>query len=355
MDLKRELPTDDASMELEGADPWDCVTSDSLITLKRSWSEETMRPSLGEVTAPSELSSDDIHLGLLVEKGLIEYDSLDQPSDENETGDYPKLLSRTADRGGIAEIVREMRNEFMDKLTSKAKSFKEILIKKGMMEPKEDSPVHHDHKSDVKDKAMTENEPTAPEVTKIADAPDKTTIRQDVAHRNDEITQLISEINQFTSGMERDPDSADWAHFRANLLKVHKYYVGDDGPEKKDPACAVHMRSAAQTADISGPLNDLRNRANYLGKNIRGLECKMLTLDHSFDVFCDKFNRSLITKERVERDMVVLAMMRDGIGRRLSQMEVEFRKAKEHLLNRGRNSELQSQLGSPAHNHPEDA
>ncbi|KAH8355752.1 hypothetical protein KR084_012992 [Drosophila pseudotakahashii] len=353
MDLKRELPTDDASIELEGAEPWDCVTSDSLLTLKRSWSEETMRLSLGEAAAPSELSSDDIHLGLLVEKGLIEYDSLDQPSDDNEAGDYPMLLSRTADRGGIAEIVREMRNEFMVKLTSKAKSCKEILIKKGMMEPKEDSPVHHDHKSDVKDKAVTQNETEAPEVSKNPEAPDETALRQEVANRNDEITQLINEINQFTSGMERDPDSADWARFRANLLKVHKYYVGDEEPEKKDPSCAVHMHSAACAADISAPLNALRNQANYLGRNIRGLECKMLTLDHSFDVFCDKFNRSLITKERVERDMVVLAMMRDGIGRRLSQMEVEFRKAKEHLFNQGRNPELQSQLGSPSQNCPD--
>jgi len=290
---------------------------------------------------------------------LIEYDSLNQPPDEDEAGDYPKLLSRTADRGEIAEIVKEMRNEFMVKMTSKAKSFKEILIKvglstcvylndffqlysqKGMMEPMEGSNVHHDHKSDVKDKVKTDNDYKVPELETNADKALRTTPKQE-ANRNVEITQLINEINQFTSGMETDPDSADWPNFRANLLKIHKHYVSVGDPETKEPPCAVHIRSPPEAADISEPLKDLRNRAKNLGRNIRGLECKMLTLDHSFDVFCDKFNRSLITKERVERDMVVLAMMRDGIGRRLSQMEAEFRRAKEHLYNRGRTPEVRA-------------
>nr|XP_016926885.2 uncharacterized protein LOC108007674 isoform X1 [Drosophila suzukii] len=342
MDLERELPTDDASMELEGAEQWtDLNSSDSLLTLKRSWSQETMRPPSDEEAVPFELSSDDIHLGLLVEKGLIEYDSLNQPPDEDEAGDYPKLLSRTADRGEIAEIVKEMRNEFMVKMTSKAKSFKEILIKKGMMEPMEGSNVHHDHKSDVKDKVKTDNDSKIPELEINADKALRTTLKQE-ANPNVEITQLINEINQFTSGMETDPDSADWPNFRANLLKIHKHYVSVGDPETKEPPCAVHIRSPPEAADISEPLKDLRNRAKNLGRNIRGLECKMLTLDHSFDVFCDKFNRSLITKERVERDMVVLAMMRDGIGRRLSQMEAEFRRAKEHLYNRGRTPEVRA-------------
>jgi len=290
---------------------------------------------------------------------LIEYDSLNQPPDEDEAGDYPKLLTRTADRGEIAEIVKEMRNEFMVKMTSKAKSFKEILIKvglstcvylndffllffqKGMMEPMEGSNVHHDHKSDVKDKVKTDNDSKIPELEINADKALSTTLKQE-ANPNVEITQLINEINQFTSGMETDPDSADWPNFRSNLLKIHKHYVSVGDPETKEPPYAVHIRSPPEAADISEPLKDLRNRAKKLGRNIRGLECKMLTLDHSFDVFCDKFNRSLITKERVERDMVVLAMMRDGIGRRLSQMEAEFRRAKEHLYNRGRTPEVRA-------------
>ncbi|XP_050742559.1 uncharacterized protein LOC108030763 isoform X2 [Drosophila biarmipes] len=325
MDLERELPTDDASMELEGQSS----SSDSLLTLKRSWSQETMRPSSEEEAVPFELSSDDIHLGLL--RGLIEYDSLNQPSDEDEAGDYPKLLSRTADRGEIAEIVKEMRNEFMVKVSSKAKSFKEILIKKGMMESMEDSNVHHAHRSDVRDTAETDN---ASKVLEQDNAV-RTTRSQEV-NRNNEITQLISEINQFTSGMERDPDNADWPHFRANLLEIYKHYVSVGGQEEKEQPCTVHSRCPAQAAAVSEPLQDLRHRAKALGRNIRGLECKMLTLDQSFDGFCDKFNRSVITKERVERDMVGLAMMRDGIGRRLSQMEEEFRRAKELLFKRGR-------------------
>lgn len=36
---------------------------------------------------------------------------------------------RSMDGGAIAEIVKEMRNEFMTSLSSKAKNLKEILIK----------------------------------------------------------------------------------------------------------------------------------------------------------------------------------------------------------------------------------
>ncbi|XP_016974953.1 uncharacterized protein LOC108041536 isoform X2 [Drosophila rhopaloa] len=347
MELERELPTDDASMELDGAEPWGEVrSSDSLLTLKRSWSQETVTPSGDEMHVPPELSLDDIHLGLLVE-GLIEYDSLDQTSDEDEAGDYSRLLSRSTDRGGIAEIVKEMRNEFMVKLSSKAKSFKEILIKRGMMEQEEDAPVHK-HETQLEDEARTEDESERPTFTYSAGKEAREAPSEEV-NRSDEITQLTNEINQFTSGMDGDSDSADWVHFRANLLKIHKYYVSVREPEKNEPACAADIHSVVQAASMSEPLQDIRSRAKSLRRNIRGLECKMLTLDHSFEDFCDKFNRSLISKERVERDMVVLAMMRDGIGRRLSQMEVEFRRAREDLFSRGRNPDYQNHLVLPAH------
>ncbi|XP_052849007.1 uncharacterized protein LOC128260230 isoform X2 [Drosophila gunungcola] len=349
MELKREMPTDDASMELDGAEPWNMVrSSDSLLTLKRSWSQETVIPSADDMHVPSELSSDDFHLGLLVEKGLIEYDSLDQIFDEDEAGDYPRLLSRSADRGGIAEIVKEMRNEFMVKMSSKAKSLKEVLIK-GMMEHKEDGPVEREPKSELEDESKTADESKVSSNDETGEAPCREVLR------SDGITQLINEINQFTSSMDRNPDSADWGQFRANLLKIHKYYGSIGEPEKNNPVGTADIHSAVQATIISDPLNDLQNRAKSLRRNIKGLECKMLTLDNSFEDFCDTFNRSLISKERVERDMVVLAMMRDGIGRRLSQMELEFRRAKDHLFSRRRNSETQSQsqIVLHAHNTPD--
>ncbi|XP_017042187.1 uncharacterized protein LOC108088750 [Drosophila ficusphila] len=331
MELGRELPTDDASVELDGTESWGEVgSSASLLTLKRSWSQETVVPTAEEDPAPPELSLDDIHLGLLVERGLIEYESLDQLSAEDEVGDYPSLLSRSADRGGIAEIVREMRNEFMVKLSSKAKSLKEFLVQRGLMDKSVNDPAHWERESEPRSPAKVLT-------SKANDGTELETRSEEVANQSDEIGRLINEINQFTARLEMDPGNADWAQFRANLMKVHKHYVSVREPQKEEPADSAGAHSAFSAKDVSKPLTDLGGRARYLQRSIRGLECKMLTLDQSFEDFCDKFNRNLITKERVERDMVVLATMRDGIGRRLSQMEVEFRAAREHLFSRGKN------------------
>ncbi|EDX11528.1 GD12051 [Drosophila simulans] len=358
MELERELPTDDASVELDVPDPWgDVRSSDSQLTLKQSESQETIRPSGYELADPSELSSYDIHLGLLVEKGLIDINSLDKSSNEDPTdyADYRGLLSMSADRGGIAEIVKEMRNEFMDKLTSKAKSFKEILIKKGLMEPKDENPVMQN--DDSKKKSKPEDESQIPDRKNSAGKPKNTSLGEGDVRRNGEIALLINEINQFTSGMEKDPDTADWAHFRANLLKIHNYYVSNanaNEPEERgqeQPNSQIGAVGVSEPSeDISEPMEDLSSRAQNLRKNIRGLECKMLTLDHSVDIFSDKFNRSLVTKEHVEREMVAIALVRDKIGRRLNQMEEEFRRAREDLFDRGRNAKNQSYIASPLNN-----
>lgn len=290
---------------------------------------------------------------------------MDKPSNEDLTDypDYPGLLSRSADRSGIAEIVKEMRNEFMDKLTSKAKSFKEILIKvrvsstisyssmlrfqKGLMEPKDENPAMQ--KNDSENKAKTKDDSQIPDRQNKAGKP----LGEGDVRRNGELALLINEINQFTSGMEQDPDTADWARFRANLLKIHKYYVSVNEPEGKGqerPNSQIGAVSVLEPSDISGPKEDLSSRAQYLRKNLRGLECKMLTLDHSVDIFSDKFHRSLVTKEHVEREMVSIALVRDKIGRRLNQMEVEFRRAKEDLFDRGRNPKNQSYIAYSKNN-----
>ncbi|XP_043648990.1 uncharacterized protein LOC122617272 isoform X2 [Drosophila teissieri] len=330
MDLERELPFSDVSMEIDVPEPWsDVRSSDSLLTLKQSGSQVTIRPSGYELADLSDLSSDDIHLSLLVEKGLIDIGSLDKPSATDLTKDNPRLLSRSADRGGIAEIVKEMRNEFMNKLTSKAKSFKEILIK--------------NHDSENKEK--TEDESQISRRKNNAGKSKRTSLGEGDVNRNGEIAQLINEINQFTSGMDKDPNTADWSLFRESLLKIHKYYVSVNEPEEKDqerPISNIGAVKVSESAYTNKPLEDLSSRAKYLRKNIRGLECKMLTLDHSVDDFSDKLNRSLKTNEQVERELVAIALVRDKIGRRLSQMEVEFRRAKEHLFQRGRNPKLQS-------------
>ncbi|XP_039488702.1 uncharacterized protein LOC120450026 [Drosophila santomea] len=349
MDLERELPFTDVSMEIDVPEPWsDVRSSDSLLTLKQSGSQETIRPSGYELVDPSDLSSDDIHLSLLVEKGLIDINSLDKPSATDLTEDYPRLLSRSADRGGIAEIVKEMRNEFMNKLTSKAKSFKEILIKRGLMEPNGENPI-------LQNKEKTENESQILGRKKNAGKSKRTSLGEGDDNRNGEIAQLINEINQFTSGIDNDPNTADWSHFRESLLKIHKYYVSVNEPEEKDherPISKIDAVKFSEPSYTNEPLEHLSSRAKYIRKNIRGLECKMLTLDHSIDDFSDKFNRSLKTKEQVEREMVAIALERDKIGRRLSHMEVEFRKAKEKIFQRGRNPKLPSNYQSSSSNNP---
>ncbi|XP_070141900.1 uncharacterized protein [Drosophila kikkawai] len=125
MEMERDLPTEDASMELDGGG--DAQPSKSQLTLRSSWSQDTMTVSTDELPRSSELCCDAIHLDLLVEKGLIEYDMLDQQT-EDEAGDYSRRLTSTSDLGGIADIVNEMRKEFIGKLSSNAKGLKRILI-----------------------------------------------------------------------------------------------------------------------------------------------------------------------------------------------------------------------------------
>lgn len=67
MELERELPTDDASIKLEGGcSRGEVKPSDSMLTLKCSWSQETIIASSGEPSVSSELCLDAIHLDLLV-------------------------------------------------------------------------------------------------------------------------------------------------------------------------------------------------------------------------------------------------------------------------------------------------
>ncbi|KAH8378812.1 hypothetical protein KR009_001537, partial [Drosophila setifemur] len=338
MDLQREVATDDASTKMETGEPWPEVgPTDSELTLKRSCSQETLTPSRDELAAPSKLSSDAIHLGVLVEKGLIEYDLLDRPSNEDDAGDYPRPVTMFSDSAGIGEIVKEMRDEFMVRLSAKAKSLKGILIKKGMMEEQVVGALTQEPDPEIEVNAEDKAEDKAEEEPKVSkESNDEATAEvepsvEEATNQEDEIAQVISEITEFTSVIDKDPESVDWSDFRANLLKIHKYYVSSADPE----CIANDGHNEIHDADNSGSITELSTCARHLRSSIRGLECKMLTLDHSFDVFCDKFGRTVMAKDRVEREMMGLAMMRERISRRLEQMEFEFRSSKEKLFRRG--------------------
>lgn len=152
-------------------------------------------------------------------------------------------------------------------------------------------------------------------------------------NRENEMMQWINEINLFSSGMESDPDNVNWGLFRANLLKMHKHYVTHE-PKSfgafREPQS--ELPSIGLAVDFGGSLKDLDCRAEYIKSNIQGLECKMLTLDHCFERFCDKLSRSSIAKGRVDRDLKILAMLRERIDQRLCQMEIDFCKTKKQLF-----------------------
>lgn len=203
-----------------------------------------------------------------------------------------------------------------------------------MAEQEDGSSVIQDHNSEKANatKKDLEVELEVPKLKNDNDSHREELLTKDV-NRGEEIIQLISDINQFTSEIERDPDSVNWSQFRANLLKIHRYYV-------RSPESRAHSQNEVPTSDICLPLNDIKSHAKYLRRNIRGPQSKKLTLD----------NHSLTSKEDVERDMVVLSMIRDRISQRLKELEDEFRMAREQLFRGAKVTEQRKQPDLPTIN-----
>ncbi|XP_022229723.2 uncharacterized protein LOC111079037 [Drosophila obscura] len=320
----REQPTDDASLGIGEAEPLsEVLSSDSLMTLKDGLTREQMDVDV-------ELTPDDIHLGCMVEKGLIEYESLDKPTDEDEAdcGDYRRRLTAdSAVSGHIEELVKEMRNEFMKKALSKAKNLKSTLIKRGIMCGGHKSEQQLQPELSSGKQEDTETEETQEE------------FRPEEISKEDEINQLVVQINEFTTNMEEGgPDSADWEQFRGSLSKVCQIYqtpneMEDPEPQLEDTITEAEAETETETV-VEEPLQYLKSRAKELSQKISGMECKMVSLDQNIDVFCDKLDSSKIGKERAERDMAILQCMHERIGRRLAQMEVDLRQSRECLLNK---------------------
>ncbi|KAH8394055.1 hypothetical protein KR200_005526 [Drosophila serrata] len=402
MEMKSELPTDDASVELDGDGPrGDAKPSESLLTLKPTWSEMTL-------TGSSDLCSDAIHLDFLVEKGWIDYDSLDQKA-VDETGDCSRCLTSASDLGGIAEIVNEMRNEFIGKLSTNVKGLKRILkkdnelrLRKGMTKPGEGQSVFReqgvepknvsdvelevpefmndketpkeelsteddnrvddqligdikefasdvgrnpdsvDRNSELAAKIISEVELKIPNLMNDKESPEEE-LSTEVGHRDDEIIKLIGDINQFTTEVEKDPDSVDWSNFRSNLLKIHRHYV--QNPETKSQ---FHVE--VPSSDISVPVYDLKSQSKYLRRKVQSLESKILNLDETLEEFSENFRRSLVSKESVEHEMVTLSVMRDRIGHRLSELENEFRWARRQLFMAAKDEDKNKQRAHSFHN-----
>ncbi|KAH8245719.1 hypothetical protein KR032_006494, partial [Drosophila birchii] len=317
IEMESELPTDDASIEFdhEGS-RGDAKPSESLLTLKRSWSQETL-------TASSDLCLDAIHLDFLVEKGLIDYNSLDQQAGD-ETGDYSRRLTSASDRGRIAEIVNEMRNEFIGKLSSNVKGLKKNLIKVGTSTISSD-PDGVDHRNELVPKNLSKVELEVPKFMTDKKSLKEELSTEDGNRDDDDIILLISEINEFTSEVERDPDNVDWSRFRANLLKIHRHYV-------QSPGTRAHYQSEVPSSDIRLPVDDLKSQAKYLRRKVQGLESKILSLDQTLEVFSENFSRSLVSKSSVDHEMMAISIMRNRISQRLSELENEFHRARKQLF-----------------------
>ncbi|KAH8335047.1 hypothetical protein KR074_000661 [Drosophila pseudoananassae] len=317
MELGQEESFDKASSETNDGNKAEPNKSDSQLTLKYVRSQESFKRCRDKCT-PSDLNADVIHFELLVEKGLIDKDY--ECPDGQDDGDHLRSVARSMEGEAIAEIVKTMRNEFMANLSSKKKNLKEILIK-----VKDDSSeLNSISKPDHEKKSLEVTYSCSTEIKPFTEFPSK---------REKEMMQWINEINLFTSGMERDPENVNWGLFRANLLKMHKHYVTQK-PANFNILRDHHndLSSAGLAADCKGSLKNLGSRAVHIRCNIQGLESKMLTLDHCFDRFCDKLSRSTIAKDRVDRDLKILALLRDRIDQRLTQMEMDFVRTKNQLF-----------------------
>ncbi|BFF98771.1 uncharacterized protein DMAD_06837 [Drosophila madeirensis] len=327
METNREQPTDDASRGMPNAGSElgsDCSlhTSDSLITLKEG-------EQLG-----LELTTDAIHLDLMVEKGLIDYDSLDKPADEDDLDfdDYQhRLTVEAAVSGHIEELVQEMRSEFMKKTLSKVKHLKSAFMKGlkcGYKMLKSESEA--ELQEDIEEKEAEEHNPkeefgSKKEAEELL--PEEQNPKGEFDSKEAEINQLVVQINEFTSNMEQSPpDSADWQQFRGSLSKVCQIY--QPAKEVPDPESQFSELIPDQ------PLHSLKGRAAQLRHKISGVEGKMVSLDQRFGQFCDQLDSSRIDKERTERDMAILRCMQERIGRRLTQMEADLQQSHEHLLNK---------------------
>ncbi|XP_034656160.1 uncharacterized protein LOC117893594 isoform X2 [Drosophila subobscura] len=326
METNREQPTDDASRGMPNAGSElgsdSLHTSDSLITLKEG-------EQLG-----LELTTDAIHLDLMVEKGLIDYDSLDKPTDEDDLDfdDYQhRLTVEAAVSGHIEDLVQEMRSEFMKKTLCKAKHLKSAFMKKGLkcgykkLKSESEAELQEDiEEEEAEEQKSKEEFGSKKEAEELL--PGEQNPKEEFDSKEAEINQLVVQINEFTSNMEQSPpDSADWQQFRGSLSKVCQIY---------QPAKEVPDPESISELIPDQPLQSLKGRAAQLRHKISGMEGKMVSLDQRFGQFCDQLDSSRIDKERTERDMAILRCMQERIGRRLTQMETDLQQSHEHLLNK---------------------
>lgn len=161
-----------------------------------------------------------------------------------------------------------------------------------------------------------------------------------------DMAKIINDINQFTANLEKNSSSIDWQQFRVNLLKIHRYYMKilqsmkpqninfiDD---QENAGVGIDLTQFELDIDnVMEPLNTLIIRSKTLSNQIEGVEYKINNLDSIAEEFYAKYNQTLFNREKAFNDMMTLQSMREKIGKRLSEIEMEMHASRIQLLQRG--------------------
>ncbi|KAM8708728.1 hypothetical protein ACLKA7_015661 [Drosophila subpalustris] len=246
--------------------------------------------------------------GILMEKGIRTH------SDK-----LPKAYSieKNEDifRNVVSPVIEELREQYVQQLSSNIKPayLKERVLEKGFIEVCE-----------IEGRNMETTEDFSIDMAKI-----------------------INDINQFTANLESNAHCIDWQEFRLNLLKIHGYYMNN--MQKKDPQNVTQSNDGEDDEEIDidlaqvelnienvmEPLNTLITRSKTLGNHIEGVQHKINSLDLKVEEFYRKYNQTLLNREKAFNDMMTLQSMREKIGQRLSQVEMEIHASHTQLLQRG--------------------
>ncbi|XP_032595416.1 uncharacterized protein LOC116805717 [Drosophila grimshawi] len=84
--------------------------------------------------------------------------------------------------------------------------------------------------------------------------------------------------------------------------------------------------------DLMAPLNDLAVQSKALSNHIECIDNKISILNLRVEIFYKKYNRTLLNREKAARDMMSLQVLRETIGRKLTQIEMEIHSSKTRLL-----------------------
>ncbi|KAH8416931.1 hypothetical protein KR222_006887 [Zaprionus bogoriensis] len=309
-------------------------------TVSMARCEERLQQSRDEMTA--EQSSGPrrvLQKGILIETGIRQFIN------------YPgELIGDSMLNRRVEELVQQTRDEFAEHLILDAKyaRSKGILMQKGILRSLDKTGDYHTKGAEAYVLQMCEHVNSAhlKEVLK-----EKGMLESWVKERQalqpkpanpPNMSQIIKDINRFTSQMETDHQCINWQEFRGNLLKVHDYYVNnrqDQSSNNDNHPTALETEDLDQVDQdyetIMEPLSTLVKHSKRLTNDIEGMERKISRLDDKLEEFYSRYNQTLIDREKAFKDMMALQSMRERIGRRLTHMELEIHATRSQISQQG--------------------